>query len=111
MGRKTIAASILVLAAMAMAAVNSQFTGMVVYEPGLFKTGTFAVCEDRGGYNYCEDRLFASCNGTLIEVANNSAECGGKIYDVDNGSFGESYMARNWTDPRPSDFITGWAAE
>ncbi len=94
---------------------TAMLTGMFAYNPDAaenetFKIGTFAVCGERDGYPYCEDRVFASCNGELIEVTGETVECNGKVYPVENKSLAKGYMDKNWSDPRPPDFVTGWAA-
>ncbi|MCU0642484.1 MAG: hypothetical protein MUF61_02810 [archaeon] len=74
------------------------------------KTGTFAVCEQKDGYTFCEDRVFASCNHNPIEVINGSFGCNGKVYSIEESELGEAYLPAGWEDPRPANSITAWAA-
>ena len=106
---------IIFIVVMIIATLTMSYTAMIIYPAGSeenvsFKTGTFAVCSERNGYVYCEDRVFASCNGTLIEATGETVECGGKSYTVGSSPLAGAYMHGNWADPRPADFITGWAA-
>lgn len=72
------------------------------------KIATFAVCEPQGELTYCRDKIYASCNKTLIEVNGSSFICDWKEYKVGNDSLGETYI-KNFTDPRAADSITAWA--
>lgn len=74
-----------------------------------FKIGTFAICNDKDNFKYCQDKIFASCNGTLIEVNSNEIECLGRKYSISNLALGETYLIQNWSDPRQKDFLTAWA--
>jgi len=74
------------------------------------KLGTFAVCEDKEGYTFCKDKLFASCNGVLLELNDSIFYCNGNKYNASNLPLGETYHVQNWTDPRSKDFITAWAS-
>lgn len=74
-----------------------------------FKTATFAVCKDLEDYVYCEDKIFAACNGEIIEIKNRRAECNGKVYEINETGFGKAYFSGGWKDPRAPDFITIWA--
>ena len=73
------------------------------------KTATFAICEQEGEYIHCNDKIFASCNGTAIELNDTIFYCDGKKYNVSNMPLGEIYHIENWTDPRARNFITAWA--
>ena len=78
-------------------------------EPIKVKLATFAVCEQKEGYTYCKDKVFASCDSALIEINNSFFYCNGTRYEVGNISLGEAYL-NNFTDSRRKDSITGWAA-
>lgn len=72
------------------------------------KLATFAVCEHEEERSYCKDKLFASCNGTLIEINDTYFNCNGERYEVGNISLGETYL-NNITDTREDGYINGWA--
>jgi hypothetical protein len=74
------------------------------------KIATFAVCNQTDNQNICKDKIFASCNGTLIEVNGSEFYCLGKRYGVNNASLGETIQLENWTDDREKSIITGWAS-
>jgi len=93
--------------------LGMQFTGFFVAKPAhyeKFKIGTFAVCYEKEDEIYCVDKLFAVCNGRLVEIVNQTFECNMKKYNIGNISLGSAFMEKNWTDKRPPDFITGWAS-
>jgi len=72
------------------------------------KVATFAVCEEKGEYTYCKDKVFASCNKTLIEINDSYFYCNGERHEVGNITLGETYL-KNFTDRRQKGFITAWA--
>lgn len=74
------------------------------------KLGTFAVCENKEGYTFCKDKIFASCNKAPVELNDSIFYCNGKKYNASNLPLGETYHVQNWTDPRSRDFITAWAS-
>ncbi len=90
--------------------ITSFATNSPAQDNSSVKIATFAVCEKQENYTYCKDKLFASCNKALVEINGTSVHCNGKEYNVDNSSLGETYHPSNWEDPRPSNFITAWAA-
>ena len=73
------------------------------------KTATFAICEQNESYTLCKDKIFASCNGSLIEVKGTSFICENVQYEIENISLGESYKSKSWEDTRQKDFLTSWA--
>lgn len=104
---------ILIITAVIVAALFPGITGLTTKETGnessSVKMGTFAVCEKKDNLTYCQDKVFASCNKTPVEINSSSFECNGKIYDIANTTLGEAYHPINWTDPRSEDCITAWA--
>jgi hypothetical protein len=72
------------------------------------KIATFAVCEQIGNYTYCKDKVFASCNKTLIEINDSYFYCNGVRHEVGNITLGETYL-KNFTEKRQKGFITAWA--
>ena len=74
------------------------------------KTATFAVCEQEGEYTKCQDKIFASCNGTLVEIKNSKFICQNKEYTIENKALGETYLT-NWTDSRDKNSIEDWASQ
>ena len=72
------------------------------------KTATFAVCEQKGEYSYCKDKIFASCNKEAIEINDSYFYCNGKRYEINNTPLGETYI-NNETDKREQNLITTWA--
>ncbi|MBL7206812.1 MAG: hypothetical protein ISS36_04400 [Candidatus Aenigmarchaeota archaeon] len=109
---KKVIPMVMILALLAIGTNIGNITGYIINdspENTNFKTATFAICEDRNGQSYCEDRVFAVCNGEPIEVKNKTIECNNKTYNIDLDKLGKSYMPKDWKDPRPADFITSWA--
>ena len=98
-----------ILLAAAVLFVNlPKLTGDISQEPIKVKLATFAVCEQKEGYAHCKDKLFASCNNSLIELNNSFFYCNGTRYEVGNISLGEAYL-NNFTDAGRKELITGWA--
>lgn len=92
--------------------VFPEMTSFVTFENSSqnVKIGTFAVCENQGNYTYCKDKIFASCNGVLMEINDPIFYCEGKKYNASNITLGETYHTGDWNDPRSKDLLTAWAS-
>ena len=104
---------VLIITAVIVAALFPNITGLITKETenesSSVKMGTFAVCGEKDNLTHCQDRIFASCNKTPVEINSSSFECNGEIYNIANTTLGEAYHPKNWTDPRSKDYITTWA--
>lgn len=75
-----------------------------------FKIATFASCEKEEGYTYCRDKLYASCNGQLIEVNSSEIKCNGKTHYINSITLGETYkLADENVSIKSQDDLTAWA--
>jgi hypothetical protein len=102
------ALSSIILFAVLSPKITGFFSGSANGEKAV-KTATFAICEKTGSYIICRDKFFASCNGSPFEINADSFECNNKTHAFPNRSLSEHYYPLNWTDPRPSNFLTAWA--
>ncbi|HLD57355.1 MAG TPA: hypothetical protein VJA47_03560 [archaeon] len=83
---------------------------VIVKQPLNFKIATMAVCQEKDGQNFCEDKLFYKCGDEVKEVSG-PIVCDGKTYNFDLDKLGSGTFNPNWSDPRDADFVANWIAE
>ena len=86
----------------------SSISGMAIAENTKefqeFRTYTKAVCEKRNGLTYCQDELFANCNGYEFIIQKDDARpirCGSLVFKIpENKVSGNGIFSEDWKDPR-----------
>lgn len=102
-------AIVLVISLVLVALPLSQPTAEIVAKTVNFKLATMAVCEERGGQNFCEDKLFYKCGDEVKQVAGEIV-CDGKTYSFNLDMLGNGTFNSNWSDPRDPGFVGDWVA-
>ncbi len=74
-----------------------------------FKLATMAVCEERNGQNFCEDKVFYKC-GEEVKQVSGPVVCNGQTFNLDLDKLGSGTFNSNWIDPRDADFVGDWIA-
>ncbi len=75
-----------------------------------FKLATMAVCQEKDGQNFCEDKVFYKCGEEIKEVSG-PVICDGKTYNFDIDKLGKATFNSGWTDPREVGFVANWTAK
>ena len=83
-------------------------TGMIIAENAKeipeFKTYTKAVCEEKNDFIFCQDELFANCNGYEFKLPRGEripVRCGTLLFELpENEVDGDGIFGKDWDDPR-----------
>ncbi len=103
---------VLIVAGVFLAVPIFQPTAEVIVkqpEPLEFKLATMAVCQEKDGQNFCEDKLFYKCGDEVKEVSG-PIVCDGKTYNFDLDKLGKGTFNSGWADPRDAGFVGDWIA-
>ncbi|MBI4163445.1 MAG: hypothetical protein HY512_01165 [Candidatus Aenigmarchaeota archaeon] len=79
-------------------------------EPVDFKLATMAVCQEKDGQNFCEDKIFYKC-GEEVKQVSGPVVCNGQTFNLDLDKLGKGTFNSNWTDPRDAGFVGDWIAK
>ncbi len=75
-----------------------------------FKLATMAVCQEKDGQNFCEDKVFYKCGEEVKEVSG-PVICNGQTFALDLDKLGKGTFNSNWIDPRDAGFVANWIAK